>query len=146
MNAKHRQMALSRRALLFGCLLVITGFVYGASLLHMQMLERELDEMARSQVSRFRSELEGDEAADVVRIGSRVVASRAFLLFGKVTGKISVFVEHPGTGHSEGYVEAFDFFYERSEGAWHLTESGRCTSESCTLEGKRVLETVVPDN
>ena len=133
-------MRMSRRTISLGFLLTLVVLLWGASFLQIQALEGELEEMARAKVMGLRRELGDEEAVDSTRIGSRVVASRTLLVFGRVTGKISIFIEHPVESRRDEFIEGFEFSYERSEDGWRQTESGRCTSELCTLEGKKVLE------
>ena len=130
---------MSKRIVVLGSLLSLAALLCAASFLHVEALERELEEMACAKRIEFRKAFE-EAAADRVRIGSSVVASKGFLVFGRVTGKISIFVEHSVAGRQDRFVEGYEFFYQRSEDGWDETDSGRCTSELCTLQGKKVLE------
>lgn len=126
------------RTLVYGSALVVAGVVFSVNAVHVRGLERELQAIADERIEEFRAE-EPPELGESLRIGASVVASKAYLVAGDVSGKVSVFLQH---GHEEapGAIEGFEFFFVRDpDGSWRQTESGRCTSEHCTQEGLRVL-------
>jgi len=131
---------MTKRNVLLVVLLVLVVVLWAAAMVQTHYLEKDLEELARIKVRDFKNEYGRKGAKDYIRIGSRVAASRAFLIFGKPAGKVSVFVERPVANRTENLIETFEFFYERSQDGWRQTESGRCTSELCTLEGKKVLD------
>lgn len=131
---------MKRRGVFLVVLFVFVVVLSGATMIRTHWLEKELKEVAVTKVREFRQEYDREGAKGSARIGSRVAASRSFLIFGKPAGKISVFVARPSENGKVDFVETFEFFYERSEKGWRQTESGRCTSELCTLEGKEVLD------
>jgi len=133
---------MKRRRVVLGTVLALLGLVSVVSFIQRQTLEAELTEIAHARITEFRNEQQNEETKNTIRIGSRVAASKTFLIFGKVTGKISIFIEHQTNDGQDRFIEGLEFFYERTENGWDQTESGRCTSDLCTLEGKRLLDAI----
>ncbi|MDK1022480.1 MAG: hypothetical protein QGD90_12695 [Candidatus Hydrogenedentes bacterium] len=116
-------------SLAVGALAVNTVNVYG--------LERDLQRIADAKIAEFKAEEPEDSLAQL-RIGASVVATKTYVLFGDVSGKVSVFLQH--NFDDESHMEGFEFFFVRDDaGEWTQTDSGMCTSEECTQEGLRVL-------
>ncbi len=119
--------------------LVALCVAWGVSAYQLTFLEDELDGLAQSKIEEFKPAKKGLETS-VKRIGAEVAVARPYVLFGPAIGKISVYVEHSGS-ENESRIEGYEFFYTRQGAAdWTQTESGRCVSDQCTIDGKRVLD------
>jgi len=128
---------MNRRILTYGAAFGLTLGVIGFIELHVHGFERELQAIADQKIADFKSE-EPPESLDELRIGASVVASKSYVLFGDLAGKVSVFLEHHI--EDEEHFEGFEFFYAHEpDTGWVQTESGVCSSEECTQEGLRVL-------
>lgn len=133
-NAKIRPLGLP----VMLAVLALLCIAWGLNTLHLHRLERELSNLANEKLAEFRK----DNAAlgDISRMAADVVATKPFVFFGAPTGKISVFVEHEAPGKTSA-IEGYEFFMTRtSDGVWAQTESGRCNSAQCTLDGKKLLD------
>jgi hypothetical protein len=113
--------------------------VWGMTQWEVHRLEKELHSLAQSKIEELRPP--GKGLKDFMgRIAAEVVVAKPYLVYGVPTGKISVYVEHPGT-IGEPKIEGYEFFYERRpDASWKQTESGRCVSEQCSKDGARVLD------
>lgn len=123
-----------------GLVLLLTLAVsWGVSAFQLTFLEEELGELAQSKFDEFRPAEKGLELS-AKRIGAEVDVARPYVLFGPAIGKISVYVEHQKDAEAPR-IECYEFFYTRQgSGDWIQTESGRCASDQCTVDGKRVLD------
>ena len=120
-------------------LLVALCLAWGVSAYQLSFLEKELDGLAHAKINEFRPTKKGLETS-AQRIGAEVAVARPYILFGPAIGKISVYVEHTGSS-KETRIEGYEFFYTRQGSEdWVQTESGRCVSDQCTIDGKRVLD------
>ena len=126
-----------KRAYLYVAALALSLGALAINTVHVHGLERELQEIADAKIEEFKAE-EPENSPAQFKIGASVVATKAYVLFGDVSGKVSVFLQR--TVDDESHVEGFEFFFARDEaGQWTQTESGMCTSEECTQEGLRIL-------
>ncbi len=112
---------------------------WGVSAYQLSFLEQELGGLAQAKIEEFRPTKKGLESS-AQRIGAEVAVARPYILFGPAIGKISVYVEHSGS-NNEPRIEGYEFFYTRQGSEdWVQTESGRCVSDQCSIDGKRVLD------
>lgn len=119
--------------------MIVLAGTWGINQWHLAGLERELNALAQGRIEEFRPTQKA-LTVETGRVGSEVVVSKPYILFGAPEGKISVYIEHP-RADTGPIVEGFEFFYVReSDASWTQTESGRCVSEQCQVDGKRVLD------
>ena len=129
---------MTKRAYLYATALALSLGVLAVNTVQVHGLERELQTIADAKIAEFKAEEPGDSPAQL-NLGASVVATKAYILFGDVSGKVSVFLQRIVDG--ESHMEGFEFFFARDEtGEWTQTESGMCTSEECTQEGLRILK------
>jgi len=120
---------------------VVAGFVLvglvGVFLLntwHVHALETELQAKADAKVAEIRRHA----ANDALETGTNVTVSKSMLIYGDVTGKIEVYTR--GEHTTDDRITGYEYFYRRAEdGTWQQTESGRCSSEECRIEGVKAL-------
>jgi len=128
---------MKRRAYLYAALLALSLGALAVNTVQVHGLESELQRIADTKIAEFKAEEPEDSLAQL-NLGASVVATKAYVLFGDVSGKVSVFLQRIIDG--EPHIEGFEFFFSRDEaGEWIQTESGMCTSEECTREGLRIL-------
>ena len=128
---------MKRRTYIYVAALALSLGALTVNTLHVHGLERELQQIADAKIAEFKAEQPENSPAQL-KLGASVVATKAYVLLGDVSGKVSVFLQRIVDG--ESHVEGFEFFFARDEtGEWTQTESGRCTSEQCTQEGLRIL-------
>jgi len=105
-----------------------------ANQVHIHRLKGELQAVADEKLAEFRAE-SFPENGKPARIGAGVAVAKPFVFWGVPTGKVSVFLEHGDV------IEGFEYFFMRMAPMdWTQTESGRCSSEECTVEGKKLLD------
>lgn len=105
------------------------------------MLSGELRAVADEKLANYRAE-NPPPAGVSLRLAADTVVSKPYLFWGMPAGKVSVFVEHRNM-EGEERIEGYEYFLSRGEGGeWRQTESGRCTSEECTREGKALLDAI----
>lgn len=102
------------------------------------VLAGELEEIAKEKMEYLQR---GEPVT--LEMSPVVTASRQYLLFGKTTGKISIYTRTPGHGEDD-HLGGVDFFMERAGGEWVEVESAHCSAEECQTLGrsafaKRVL-------
>lgn len=129
---------MNKRVYAYGAALSLGLVAFVWNTIQVHGLESELQGIADEKIADFTAE-EPDEIRAQLQIGATVVATHAYVLFGEVSGKVSVYLQHNEGDQSK--MEGFEFFFERDEsGIWTQTESGMCTSDECTKEGLRVLK------
>ena len=128
---------MKRRVYLYATALALSLAALAVNTVQVHGLENELQRIADTKIAEFKAEEPEDSLAQL-NLGASVVATKAYVLFGDVSGKVSVFLQRIVDG--EPQIEGFEFFFTRDEaGGWSQTESGMCTSEECTREGLRIL-------
>ena len=106
---------------------------------HLGRLERELGDITADKLAEFGA---GDGSPPPNRMATQVVVAKPYVFWGQPAAKLSLYVEHLN-GSGETLIEGYEFFFARNaDGAWTQTESGRCASEHCTLEGKKLLDSL----
>ncbi len=150
-SAREKLFATRRARILLG-VLVALGALWVVSCLQIRALKIELTEVAEEKIQEFL----GAEAGETVEMAVPVVTvSKKFLLFGKTTGKVSLYMRpvggtdteeggveaanSSGHGHQHGALSGINFFLEKNAGNWADRESGRCSSEECQIEGKEAF-------
>lgn len=116
-------------------LLVSLGFVFSVNAVHVFALENELDVIADEHMGEWRETPGGEPTNDVAAL---VTASKEYLVFGKVSGKIEVFVREDNRKSIAGIA----YYYQRNDKEWILTESGACTDAECQVRGTAALADV----
>lgn len=128
---------MKRRAYLYVAALALSLGALAINTVHVHGLERELQKIADAKIVEFKAE-EPENSPAQFKIAASVVATKAYVVFGEVSGKVSVFLQR--IVDDESHVEGFEFYFARDEaGEWTQTESGMCTSDECTQEGLRIL-------
>lgn len=107
--------------------------LYVVTLWDINRLEQELQGIAVGKAQEAESYI--TEASG--RVATAVVASRSAVVLGQARGKISVFVERGEAAQIEGYEY---FFAREASGEWRQIESGHCTSEQCSIEGRKLMQ------
>ncbi len=129
---------MKKRRVLYAVALLLAVGALAVNTVNVHSLERDLRRIADDKIAEFKAE-EPENSLAQLRIGASVVATKAYVLFGDVTGKVSVYVQRnvEDVSHTEG----FEFFFVRDDaGEWTQTDSGMCASEECTQEGLRILK------
>lgn len=110
-----------------------------ANQLHIHRLQKGLQVLADEKLAEFQAE-SPPELGGTARMGAKVVVAKPYVFWGTPAGKVSVFIERPAED-GDAHIEGFEYFFARNgAGEWTQTESGHCTSDSCTIEGKKVLD------
>ena len=136
-GAAGSKVSMKRRAYLYVAALALSLGALAVNTVHVHGLERELEGIADAKIAEFKAE-EPEDLLARLKIGASVVATKTYVLFGDVSGKVSVFLQH--NVDDESHLEGFEFYFTRNEaGEWTQIESGMCTSEECTQEGLRIL-------
>lgn len=106
---------------------------------HLHTMQAGLQVLADEKLVEFQADTPEDPA-HLTRMGAAVVVAKPFVFFGDPAGKVSVYVEETAPD-GESHMEGFEYFFARDDnGDWIQTESGRCASEACTTEGKKLLD------
>ncbi len=128
---------MTRRTRILSVILGLIIVVASANALHIHQLETELGLVATQRIDTFLGDIPVEEQAEY-QFASTVTASKTYLVLGAVQGKISVYMRHEAKDPDK--VSGFEYFLEReAKDTWKQVESGRCTSEHCTVEGLKVL-------
>lgn len=132
-------------------ILVLLGFLWAVSYAQTRSLEKELSYVAEDKIREFVGADEGETLEVAVPV---ITVSKRFVLFGKTTAKVAVYMrllepedseddhassEHGGH-HHHGDISGIEFLLDRENGVWIDTESGQCSSEQCQLEGKKAFK------
>ena len=131
--------------------LVFLGFLWTVSYTQTKGLEKELSYVAEEKIREFVGADEGDTLEVAVPV---ITVSKRFVLFGKTTAKVAVYMrplepeesedDHtsPEYGDHQNYgdISGIEFLLDRENGDWIDTESGQCSSEQCQLEGKKAFK------
>ena len=124
-------MPLRTKALLG--LLALMGVTFAVNAAHVRLLENELQTIADSKASDLaRSKRSGQ----IVETASVVTATKEYLVYGQVYGKIEVYLKDE---KREGRFVGIDFFFSRGDGEWTETESGMCTDAECQIRGAKAF-------
>ena len=128
---------MTKRTRILSVILGLIIVVASANALHIHQLETELDVVATQRIDTFLGDIPAEEQAEY-QFASTVTASKTYLVLGAVQGKISVYMRHEAKEPDK--VAGFEYFLVReAQDNWKQVESGRCTSEHCTVEGLKVL-------
>ena len=118
-------------------IIVVVGLcvlaVYVVSHWDSYRLEQELEGIA----ARKAQEAETYLTETPGRVATSVVATRSAVVLGEARGKVSVYIERGELAQIEGYEY---FFAREASGEWRQTESGRCSSEQCSIEGRKLMQ------
>lgn len=114
---------------LFGLLAIIT-FTYGVNAAHVYTLENELRAIAETKESELTSGRIDVETAFLV------TATKEYLIYGNVSGKVEVYIRSSRSG---GRLTGVDYFFTRDNGEWTETESGVCSEEECQIRGEKAF-------
>ena len=118
--------------------IAVLAAAWGANSVQLGALEKALQADVDLKIAGFRADAaEAHEAQ--LEIASSTVVSKRYVFTGVVSGKAAIYVKHPEENAAHP-IEGFEFFYEYDGERWRQTESGRCTSEECTLEGLRLIK------
>lgn len=94
-------------------------------------LEQGLEQLAAERKDELFAGYQAARPGDTARSYATVVtAARAYVFFGPITGKVSVFSRHSSSSDEAEYAE-YAYYYRREEGQWVLTESAMCHDEEC---------------
>ena len=122
-----------------GVLLLVLAVAWGLNAWHIHRLEVELMALADEKIVEFQKE-SSTATPESTRMAAAVVVAKPFIFWGTPAGKVSVFVGRTDTDGGE-HIEGFEYFFARNgDTSWSQTESGRCTSDQCTLDGKVLLD------
>ncbi|MBI4556534.1 MAG: hypothetical protein HY706_03040 [Candidatus Hydrogenedentes bacterium] len=125
MHKYWEQLSFSRlavRAKVLFTLLAVMLAMQAYSYLQVGALESELSELADEKAREMKVYYSQVQVPDVT---TDVTASQRYVLFGEAVGKVTVFLRLRDRANRPSY-RGIDYFYVRSEGNWHLTESGFC--------------------
>lgn len=129
---------MKKRWVLYAVVLSMAVGALAVNTIHVHGLERELQAIADDKIAEFMAD-EPEESRARLKLGASVVATKAYVVLGEASGKVSVYLQR--SIGDEKHIEGFEFFFVRDDaGEWTQTDSGMCTSEECTQEGLRVLK------
>jgi hypothetical protein len=107
-------------------LLAFMGFTFAVNTSHIYALEKELRAIAITKGAELTSGELGVETAFLV------TATKEYIVYGKVNGKVEVFVKSARGGNR---LTGVDYFFSRDGDEWNQTESAMCTDEQCQIRG-----------
>ncbi len=113
-------------------LLALMSVTFGVNAAHVHALENELRVIAEEKESIWSRNANSVN----VETASIVTATKEYLIYGSVFGKVEVFVKKAGNGDQ---LTGIDFFFSRDGGEWLETESGMCSSEECRIRGAKAF-------
>ena len=125
-----RELIPLRLKILLG-LLSIMGFTFIVNTTHIHALENELRVIASTKEAEL---ISGEPNAETAVL---VTASKEYVVYGKVNGKIEVFVK---TARGGDRLTGVDYFLSRDDDEWTQTESGMCAAEECQIRGAKAFE------
>lgn len=142
----------SRRPKVLAALLAVLGILWAVSYFQIRDLKNELTYIAEEKIREYAGAEEGKTLEVAVPV---ITVSKQFILFGKTTGKIAMYMRPAGESgleeepeHSQvrehrhiGGISGIEFFLEKEGGEWLDRESGQCSSQQCQLEGKKAFNT-----
>jgi hypothetical protein len=142
-NARHMQYLNPRtRAMLaIVAILLLAGV---ANALHIARLEASLEPLANAERQEARDHAERT-GHPIRALAHSIVAAKDYVLFGGVTGKVTLYVQHQN-GTETGHIEAIEFHYRQEADGWRQTDSAMCVSEHCTREGLALIRALDADN
>jgi len=115
---------------LFG-LLALLGVTFSVNSAHVFALENELRVIADAKAVEL---ISGESRAETAAL---VTATKEYLIYGDVSGKVEVFIKVAGNGDR---VTGVDFFFLRdNDGEWRLTDSAMCTDKECQIRGAKAF-------
>lgn len=124
MNGK----GISKRTVVLIALLALCAGALGTSKVQVLALEKELKAIAKEKTDDHADDQR--EPTTRFETAARVYASRDYVLFGAVRGKVSVFVRETSKSGKQS-VGQIDYFYTKSAEGWDLEESGACVDAEC---------------
>lgn len=111
-------------------LLALLGVAFSVNAAHIYTLENELRTIAEEKERGER--IRGERAGVELETASIVTATKQYLIYGDVHGKIEVFLKK--NGNTDRLI-GMDYFLSRKDGEWSQTESSVCTDETCQTRG-----------
>ena len=99
---------MKKRVWVYAGLLVGALAALAATAVQVHGLEGELQRIADDKIAGFRAE-EPEDLLARLKIGASVVATKRYVLFGDVSGKVRVFLQHDDR-HEKSIIEGFEFF------------------------------------
>lgn len=117
--------------------IILLSIVWITNAVHLRVLERDLQVVVARKIAEF--EKDNAEFTGEFRMASSVVVTKAYLLFGDIAGKSNIY-RQALLDTVDTRIEGFEYWYVRDGEKWVETESARCTSEQCTVEGLKLLQ------
>ena len=112
----------SRRPKVLTVFLVVLGILWGVSYFQIRDLKEELTQIAEDKIREYAGQEEGDTLEVAVPV---VTVSKQFILFGKTTGKIAMYMRPIGDAHAEEHEELKDFVITNQDALYDLIFSER---------------------
>ena len=119
-----------RRIAVLSLILALVSIALAVVLWDTSRLARSL---AMATQARVKEESTQAGHVDMKDVASEVVVSRSVVVFGPVTGKVSVYFRD---GDHYGGV---DYFYDLRDGEWVPTESGACNDAECRVRAMKAF-------
>lgn len=123
----------ARTKVLLG-LLGLMCVMFGVNAAHVYALENELRVIAREKAQEEHDR--ADRFGVPIDTAYIVTATKEYLIYGDVQGKIEVFVKKEGR---EDRIVGMDYFMARDDGDWTLLDSSACTDEMCQRRGTKAF-------
>lgn len=123
----------ARTKVLLG-LLALMSVTFGVNAAHVYTLENELRVIAREKVQEEHDR--ADRFGVPIETAYIVTATKEYLIYGDVQGKIEVFVKKEGR---EDRIVGMDYFMARDQGDWTVLDSSACTDETCQRRGTKAF-------
>ncbi len=121
-----------RTKLLLG-LLALMSVTFGVNAAHVYTLENELQVIADEKEAALSLDPVHPRPLETASI---VTATKEYLIYGKVNGKIEIYIKQRGNGDR---LTGVDYFFSRDGVDWIETESGMCTDKECQIRGAKAF-------
>ena len=115
---------------------IVLAAAFVANAVHLHLLERDLQVVVNNKIQEF--EKDNAQFTGEFRMASSAIVTKSLVLFGEVSGKSNIYRQALGDDQ-EAKIEGYEYWYAREGEDWVQTDSGRCTSEECTVEGLKLL-------
>ena len=150
MESAEEKSSGNRRLKVLAALLTFLGILWTMSYFQIRDLKNELTHIAEAKIREYAGPEEGHGLEVAVPV---ITVAKQFILFGKTTGKISMYMRPSAKSemeeepeHLEGHrhqhfgdISGIEFILEREGSEWVDRESGQCSSKQCQVAGKKAF-------
>ena len=123
-----KKLKLHRRQIPLFFLLGLVSATWAYAAVDNHQMRRALAVASQNEVEEYSEGYDGILGAETTTV---VTASRAFVLFGATTGKVTVFFKTPGPDAVPRY-GGIEIGFEQRGNDWFMTDSWGCHANECT--------------